>query len=157
MAWTRSNCWIVPAREARAVDTLFERHRGRLKQMIAVHLDPRIASRVDPSDIVQETLIDATRRLPDYLEKRPITFYPWLREIARRKLIDVLRRHLSNEKRTGLKETELVLQMPDDSVAQLVDQLIDGGTDPSRLVSPGATKACARSRDSCRQRTGICC
>ena len=65
--------------------------------MIAVHLDPRIAGGVDPSDIVQETLIDATRRLPDYLEKRPITFYPWLREIARRKLIDVLRRHLSNQ------------------------------------------------------------
>jgi len=34
---------------------LLARHRSRLRQMVAVHLDRRLAARIDPSDVVQET------------------------------------------------------------------------------------------------------
>jgi RNA polymerase sigma-70 factor (ECF subfamily) len=34
-------------------------HRGRLKRMIALRLDPRLAARVDLSDLVQEVLAEA--------------------------------------------------------------------------------------------------
>ena len=35
--------------------------------MVAVRLDRRLAARVDPSDVVQEALAEADRRLDDYL------------------------------------------------------------------------------------------
>lgn len=68
--------------DAAVVQALFDRHRGRLKQVIAVRMDPRLARRFDPSDIVQETLLDAHRNLGDYLRDRPLPFFAWLRQIA---------------------------------------------------------------------------
>ncbi len=50
-----------------AIRGLFERHRGRLRRMVAARLDRRVAARVDPSDVVQEALGEAsgkTRRVP---------------------------------------------------------------------------------------------
>jgi RNA polymerase sigma-70 factor (ECF subfamily) len=55
---------------------LLARHRDRLKRMVAVHLDHRLAARVDPSDIVQEALLDAYRDLSDYLHRRPLRCIP---------------------------------------------------------------------------------
>ena len=48
---------------------LLERHRSRLKRMVAVRMDRRLAARLDPSDVVQEALADAARDLPDYLQQ----------------------------------------------------------------------------------------
>jgi RNA polymerase sigma-70 factor (ECF subfamily) len=45
---------------------LLKRHRARLRRMVAVRLD----GRVDPSDLVQETLAEAAARLADYLRTR---------------------------------------------------------------------------------------
>ena len=42
---------------------LLARHRDRLRQMVAVHLDRRLAARVDPSDVVQEALARRRSRL----------------------------------------------------------------------------------------------
>src|SRR5204862_1794322 len=65
--------------DATARGRLLERHRPRLKRMVAVRLDRRVAARVDPSDVVQETLAVAARGLDDYLRDRPLPFFPWLR------------------------------------------------------------------------------
>ena len=37
---------------------LLARHRDRLRRMVAVRIDRRLAARVDPSDVVQEALDD---------------------------------------------------------------------------------------------------
>jgi RNA polymerase sigma-70 factor (ECF subfamily) len=58
---------------------LLQRHRTRLKRMVTVRADPRLVARVDPSDVVQETLIEAAAQLGHYLRRRPLPFYPWLR------------------------------------------------------------------------------
>jgi DNA-directed RNA polymerase specialized sigma24 family protein len=42
--------------------TLLERHQTRLQRMLAIRLDRRLAARVYPSDIVQETLTEAAGR-----------------------------------------------------------------------------------------------
>jgi hypothetical protein len=39
--------------------------------MIAVRLDPRLQGRFDPSDVLQETYLDAFGRLPEYLRELP--------------------------------------------------------------------------------------
>src|SRR6516225_4151532 len=80
--------------DAAAGHELLSRHRDRLKRMVAVRLDRRLLARLDPSDVVQEALAEAARRLPDYLRQRPLPFYPWLRQLALERLIDLHRHHV---------------------------------------------------------------
>ena len=54
---------------------LLQRHRDRLVRMVAVRLDRRLAGRLDPSDVVQEALADADRKLAAYLRDRPLPSY----------------------------------------------------------------------------------
>src|SRR5215510_9779813 len=65
-----------------AVQELLTRFRARLNEMVRIHMDHRLAARVDPSDVVQDTFARAWRELPDYFCRRPLPFYPWLREFA---------------------------------------------------------------------------
>src|SRR5437870_4455527 len=65
-----------------AFDRLFALHREYLKRIIAMRLDPRLKARLDASDVVQETQIEAMRRLPRYLRDRPVPVRLWLRQIA---------------------------------------------------------------------------
>ncbi len=50
--------------------------------MVELRLDPKLRSRVDPSDVVQEVHLEACRRLSAYLLERPLPFRLWLRQIA---------------------------------------------------------------------------
>jgi len=59
-----------------ARERLLTQHRARLRKVIAVRMDPRLTVRVDPSDVVQETLMEAARRLSDFLQQEAIPFYP---------------------------------------------------------------------------------
>jgi RNA polymerase sigma-70 factor, ECF subfamily len=83
---------------------LLARHRQQLRRMIAVRLDRRLAARVDPSDVVQETLAEADRKLGKYLQERPLPFYPWLRRIAAERLAKLHRRHLDAGRRSARRE-----------------------------------------------------
>src|SRR4051794_18701104 len=80
--------------DRQARDALLQRHRGRLRRMVEVRMDPRLAARLDPSDIVQEALAEADRRLDDYARRLPLPFYPWLRQLAADRLVDAHRRHV---------------------------------------------------------------
>jgi RNA polymerase sigma-70 factor (ECF subfamily) len=111
---------------------LLMRHRGRLRKMVALHFDRRLAARVDPSDVVQEALADAAERLPDYLARRPLPFYPWLRQLAFDRLVELHRRHVGAGKRSIRREEPDVLLLPDESAAQLAGRIVDLGSSPSR-------------------------
>ena len=76
-----------------ALRGLLERHRERLRRMVSLRLDSRLSARVDASDIVQEALIDAAQKLPDYERDRPLPFYPWLHRLTSERLAIVHRRH----------------------------------------------------------------
>ena len=53
-----------------ALAELFGEHRDRLHRMVHVRLDRRVAGRVDPSDMLQEAFLDASRQLEGYLAER---------------------------------------------------------------------------------------
>jgi len=76
-----------------AAERLWERHREPLRRMIGRRLDAAIARRVDASDVVQDVLLKANQRLPEYLRDPSVPFHLWLRRIARDQLIDQHRRH----------------------------------------------------------------
>src|SRR5437764_15071581 len=83
---------------------LLARHRGRLLHMVAVRMDPRLRGRFDPSDVVQEALASAAQKLSDYLRRRPLPFYPWLRQLACEQLIELHRRHIQAQRRSVSRE-----------------------------------------------------
>ncbi len=116
----------VASGEQSARDELFARHRDRLRRMIEVRMDRRIGRRVDPSDVIQEALIEATRLLPDYLERQPVLFYPWLRRIAWKSLARLHRTHAQTGKRDVGQEVDIGL--PDDSVMELAQIIVAPGT-----------------------------
>jgi RNA polymerase sigma-70 factor (ECF subfamily) len=118
--------------DAAARDSLLARHRARLRRLIHLRLDPRLVARVDPSDVVQEALAEANRRLDDYLHRAPFPFYPWLRQIALDRLLDLRRHHLRTRKRSVIYEEPGVLDLPDESALELAARLIDLGSSPSR-------------------------
>jgi RNA polymerase sigma-70 factor (ECF subfamily) len=118
-----------PARGA-----LLQRHRGRLRRMVALRLDPRLAARVDPSDVVQETLAEADRRLDAYLHERPLPFYPWLRQLAWDRLIEQHRRHVRAGRRSVQREEAEAPGLSAASVLELAERLLDAADSPSAAL-----------------------
>jgi RNA polymerase sigma-70 factor (ECF subfamily) len=114
-----------------AREPLFALYRQRLRDLIALRLDRRLAARVDPSDVVQETLAEAARRLEIYVRRRPIPFYPWLRQLALERIVDMHRRHLHAGKRSVRREERALPRLPDESAAELVKRLALSGSHPS--------------------------
>ncbi len=122
------------AGEAGATDKLLERHRGRLRRMVAARFDRRIAARVDPSDVVQEALADAAKALPEYLRRPPLPFQAWLRQFAWDRLMKLHRHHIRSQKRSVRREEVADMSLPDESVARLARRLAQSGTSPSQHV-----------------------
>jgi RNA polymerase sigma-70 factor (ECF subfamily) len=120
--------------DSSARQRLLTRHRDRLRRMVAVRLDRRIAGRVDPSDVVQEALAEAAGKLSDYLRDRPLPFYPWLRRLAWERLVKLHQRHLRAQKRSVIREGPDVRSLPDESAMELVKRLIGPGSSPSRQL-----------------------
>jgi RNA polymerase sigma-70 factor (ECF subfamily) len=118
--------------DTEAGESLLGRHRSRLRCMVAVFLDPRLSSRLDPSDIVQEALTVAAKRLPVYLESRPIPFYPWLRQFVHNELANIHRRHVLAQRRSVGREERPGWLVSDASALQMADRLMSREPSPSQ-------------------------
>jgi RNA polymerase sigma-70 factor (ECF subfamily) len=114
--------------EAQAGGLLLCQHRDDLWRQIDLRLDRRLRRRLDPSDVVQEAQLEAVRRLPDYLRRRPMPFWLWLRKIARERLIMAYRRHAVAECRSVGRD----IALPVPSSAVLGQQLLARGSSPSQ-------------------------
>ena len=117
--------------DIKAIDELFDRHRSRLRRMINVRLDARVSPRLEPSDVIQETLLVASQKLPRYLVERPIPFYPWLRRICWERLVDLHDRHVVAKKRSVHREVGQ-LRLADKSAMQLIDRIVGAEVSPSK-------------------------
>jgi RNA polymerase sigma-70 factor (ECF subfamily) len=107
--------------------------RDRLRAMVRARMDPRLAARFDPSDVVQEALTEATERYADYQRNPTMSPYLWLRFLTLQRLNILYRRHLGTHKRTANREVQLP-QLEVSSVA-MAQWLIDRGTSPSGSVA----------------------
>jgi RNA polymerase sigma-70 factor, ECF subfamily len=122
-------------------------HRDRLRRMVALRLDRRLAARVDPSDIVQESLAEAHQHLSEYLVRRPLPFYAWLRQFAWERVAKQYERHVRAQRRSVTREEAPPL--PDESVAQLAHRLIASATSPSRRLLREELRDRVRSALAC--------
>ena len=120
------------AGKADAVDQLLAKHREPIRRMIDLRLDPAIGQRLDASDVVQEVVIEANRRLQDYLKAPSMPFHLWLRHIAKDHIIDAHRRHHQAQKRGVNREQPMHRPAwADRSSLELAAQLLDQDLTPA--------------------------
>jgi len=114
---------------------LLERHRARLRRMVAMRLDRRLQGRIDASDVIQEAYQEAWSRLPEYLRQRPAPFFMWLRYLTGQKLLELHRQHLGTRMRDASREVSLYHgTMPETSSAALAAQLLGRDPQPSEAA-----------------------
>jgi RNA polymerase sigma-70 factor (ECF subfamily) len=119
-----------------AINGLLERHRAAIRRMIDQRMDRGVQRRVDASDIVQDVMIEANRRLGDYLANPTMPFQLWLRHMARDRLIDAHRRQRVAANRSVDREVSLaVAEGQDHSGADLIGQLADRELTPAAAAT----------------------
>src|SRR5262245_41161547 len=120
----------IRAGQTEATNRLLDRHRAYLRRLIEVRLDAKMRARVDPSDVVQEAQLEASRRLDGYLKQPALPFRLWLRQIAYDRLVMLRRHHIGAARRTVTRD----LPLPERSSLLLAQQLLAAGSTPSQKL-----------------------
>lgn len=89
---------MTAAGDREALGSLMARHRDYVRRIVDARMEPGLRRKLDPSDVVQETLAMANRRIDDYLTRRPATFRLWLRSTALEQLIGARRHHRAQKR-----------------------------------------------------------
>jgi len=131
----------------RILADLFMGHRDRLRSMVHLRLDRRLQARVDPSDVLQEAFLEASRRLEEYCRKPPLPVFLWLRQLAAQKLLDAHRFHLRTRRRSARREVSLERGWgPPSQTWALAERLL--GRDPSPSKAAAMVEARARFEEA---------
>jgi RNA polymerase sigma-70 factor (ECF subfamily) len=134
------------AGERAAFEELFRRYSHGLRQAIGLRLDRRLQARLDVSDVLQDTFLEAVQRLPAYFQGPEVSFGLWLHWLARDRLLVLHRQHLGTAMRSVCRELPL---LPADSSAQFLRGL--GGAGPSPSQALGAVELAEQLRQALEQ------
>jgi RNA polymerase sigma-70 factor (ECF subfamily) len=115
-----------------ALTELFSASTQRLERILRFRIDPRIRSRIDATDVLQETWVTASRRMAAFLQNPTVSPFVWLRQLALQTLIDIHRRELCHRRDAG-REIQLVGNSPlGDTSLSIAHFLADQITSPSQ-------------------------
>lgn len=118
------------------LEDLLGRYRDRLRRMVKLRLDRRLQGRIDPSDVIQEAYLEASRRLDEYLRDPPMPFFLWLRLVTGQKLALAHRQHLGVQARDAGREVSLHRgPLPEATSAALAARLVGQRTSPSQAAA----------------------
>jgi RNA polymerase sigma-70 factor, ECF subfamily len=113
----------------------FSRHRDRLWRMVDFRLDPALAGRVDPDDVLQEAWLAAAQRVEHFIENKSLSMFMWLRLIVGQTLVDLQRRHLGAKMRDAYREQSIHhTGLSRTTAVSLVARLLGTYTSPSQAV-----------------------
>ncbi|MCA9247906.1 MAG: sigma-70 family RNA polymerase sigma factor [Planctomycetales bacterium] len=130
---------IGPAKagSAESLGRLFEIYANYLKVLAATRLDAKLRHRVSPSDVVQETFLEATRDFPQFHGATQPELLAWLRKILVNNLARVIERHVLAGKRDVRREVSLqqLAASLEKSTLRLDAILADPGRSPSELAA----------------------
>ena len=107
-----------------------EAYRDYLRLLAGAQLDPRLRGKLDPSDVVQETLARALEKAQQFRGTTEAERAAWLRQILANQLAAAVRRHLAAGKRDAGRERSLHAAL-EDSSARLEALLAAEQTSPS--------------------------
>jgi len=108
-------------------------YRNYLKLLVVSQLEQKLAARVSPSDVVQETFLEANRDFTRFRGTSSAEFCAWLRSILVHNLHRVVEQHVLTEKRDVRREVSLeaLASNLEQSTARLDSILPDPGSSPS--------------------------
>ncbi|HWE39398.1 MAG TPA: sigma-70 family RNA polymerase sigma factor [Isosphaeraceae bacterium] len=112
------------------VAAILEPYRKYLKVLAELHLDRRLRGKLDPSDVVQQTMLRAYPALGDLREREPAVLVAWLRRILASTLADAVK-HYERDKRDVKLERSLEADL-DRSATGLGAWLAADQTSPSQ-------------------------
>jgi RNA polymerase sigma-70 factor (ECF subfamily) len=118
-----------------ALGQLLEAQRSALRRLAERQLEGRIAVRVDASDIIQQTFLQAHRSFPQFAGQDVRQLAAWLEGILDHKVAGAIRDHALLQKRNVQRDRSL-----DDShggMASLKQQLDAGHSTPSQKAMRG--------------------
>ena len=123
--------------DAEALAELFSLHRPRLWRTVNFRLGGRLAGRVDPDDVLQESYLAAAQRIEHFARDSSASPFLWLRMIVLQVLTDVYRRHLGTQKRDAGKELPIFGQYSQATSASMAIHLVGDWTSPSQAAIRG--------------------
>jgi RNA polymerase sigma-70 factor (subfamily 1) len=109
-----------------------EPFRSYLEVLARVHLDPRPRGKLDPADVVQQTLLRACAAWPTLQNPDQPVLLAWLRRILARTLADVVK-HYDRDKRAVDLERSLEADL-DRSASGMAGWLAADQTSPSQAA-----------------------
>lgn len=112
---------------------LFENVRNYLLFLARLQLDPRISGKMDASDIVQETFLEAYQAFPNFRGTTEASFLAWLRQILASTLAMSSRHYLGTKQRDVRLERAIYVKVDQSSV--FWDQLVSNASTPSLKMS----------------------
>lgn len=117
-----------------ALADLFGEHQQALERIVRFRLEPSLRSRLDPADILQESFVQISRRVQEYIDGVPVSFFVWIRQKTIQTMIDVQRGHL-NEKRDAMRELSIAPpNFGQTSCVSIARLLLDDMTSPSQAA-----------------------
>jgi RNA polymerase sigma-70 factor (ECF subfamily) len=106
----------------------FGEFRPYLRLLARLYFDPRLQAKMDPSDIVQKTLLEAEQHKEHHAWTSDAETATWLRTILVRNLADVYRKFSTGARRLTLERSL------SDSSARLEAWLADGHSPPGASI-----------------------
>jgi RNA polymerase sigma-70 factor (ECF subfamily) len=109
---------------------LLELYRNYLRLLARVEIGRRLRGKLDASDLVQETLLEAHRNFPRFQGSREAQFVRWLRQILAAKVAYLVRHYFGAQGRDVRLEQALAADV-DHSSRMLGQELVASLTSPS--------------------------
>lgn len=115
-----------------ALGEMFARLRPRLEWLVRLRLDPALARRLDPADVLQEAWLDVARRYDEWREQgaQAMSLVLWVRFLTVQKLAELARRH-GAQQRDARREVPLQVG-PAASTVSVAEHLAGSFTSPSQ-------------------------
>ncbi len=99
---------LAQAGDGAAVGQLLETYRAYLALLARLQIGRRLQSKVDASDLVQETFLKAHRDFPQFRGTSEAEWVSWLRQILAGNLAHLVRRYSGTQRRDLRLERQLV-------------------------------------------------
>jgi RNA polymerase sigma-70 factor, ECF subfamily len=91
----------MPSAAVEAIDVKFARYRDYLRLAAAIGVDPRLRDKFDPSDIVQDTMLEAIRDWDACGAASEEERLAWLRRMLANNLLDGVKRFRAEKRDIG--------------------------------------------------------
>ena len=120
--------------EAALADALLFYH-PKLERIVHFRLDPALRSRIDTSDVLQESYLQIARRAQEFIDGVPVSLFVWIRQRVIQTLIDMQRNHFSDKRNANRERDIPSMDYGQTSCLSIARFLLDDRTSPSMAAA----------------------